>query len=138
MHRRPRLKKTGKPGSGRSRFRSARAVHRKPHIDIPAAKAVRSKYEKTCVEYFQQNGIAFQYEPVILLEGKQYRPDFFLPDMELFVEICGYNHMPQYRDRVGFKEKIYERNGLKALFVYYNGRGSLADLLKAGLEEFRE
>jgi len=73
-----------------------------------------------------------------LLEGKQYRPDFFLPDMELFVEICGYNHMPQYRDRVGFKEKIYERNGLKALFVYYNGRGSLADLLKAGLEEFRE
>lgn len=71
----------------------------------------------------------------MLLGGRQFRPDFYLPAYELFVEICGYGHMPHYRDRVRKKRQLYEKHGLRTVFVEYAGRGSLKDLLRAALQE---
>lgn len=99
---------------------------------------VRSGYEKKCVEYFEKNHIRFSYEPLILLEGRQYRPDFFLPDLNLFVEICGYRHMPHYRDRMEFKRRLYEKHNLRAVFISYSGRGSLEKLLETALRDFNQ
>jgi len=130
-------KKTGKPGSGGRRNESRKRDQRKPGVATPQGHAVRSKYEKTCTAFFEKNGIEYKYEPLILLGGKQYRPDFYLPQYDLFVEICGYNHMPHYRDRVKLKEKAYAKGGLRAVFVYYNGKGSLESLLLEALKPYR-
>jgi len=97
---------------------------------------VRSSYEKRCVKFFAERDIRFRYEPLILLEGRQYRPDFFLPDLNLFVEICGYRHMPFYSDRIEFKRRLYNRHKLKAVFINYSGRGSLEKLLESELREY--
>lgn len=104
---------------------------------------VRSKYERRCADFFTRHEVKFQYEPQILLGGRQFRPDFFLPEHELFVEICGYGHMPHYRDRVRQKQELYEQHGMRAVFVHYAGKGSLEDLLrtelaKAGVSLFVE
>ncbi len=131
-------KKTGKPGSGRKRSVSRKREARKPGIETPQGHTVRSKYEKTCTAFFEKNGIEYKYEPLILLGGKQYRPDFYLPQYDLFIEICGYNHMPHYRDRVKKKEEAYARGGLKAAFIYYNGTGSLEKLLIESLRPYRD
>lgn len=112
------------------RPKSERKRHNPPSIGTDAGINVRSQYEKTAIGFFQKYQIRFQYEPLVLLGGKQYRPDFFLPDYNLFVEICGYNHMPHYRDRQSYKEELYRKNNVKALFIYYNGKGSLESLLK--------
>ena len=96
---------------------------------------VRSRYEQVCVEFFDNHQIQFIYEPLLLLEGQQYRPDFFLPDFGLFVEICGYIHMPFYNDRVAKKQALYDKHHIKSLFITYNGRGSLAELLTRRLGE---
>jgi len=88
---------------------------------------VRSQYEKKCADFLFKNGIKFQYEPLILLAGKQYRPDFYLPDYNLFLEICGYNHMPFYVDRSEFKKQLYQKHNLDAIFIRHNGKGSLED-----------
>lgn len=113
------------------------ARRRKFEAVIPAGSAkVRSTYEKRTVKYLEKNSIKYQYEPLILLEGRQYRPDFYLPDYNLFLEICGYGHMPFYSDRIAKKEKIYEKNRLKAVFIHYNGKGSLEALIKVELEKF--
>lgn len=90
---------------------------------------VRSSYEQVCADLLTQNRIGFQYEPLILIGGRQFRPDFYLPEQNLFVEICGYDHMPHYRDRTEFKKQLYAHNNLKAVFIHYGGDGSLADLL---------
>jgi len=131
-------KKTGKPGSGGRRYDSKKKEKRQPGVETEQGHNVRSKYEKTCTVYFEKNAIDYKYEPLILLGGKQYRPDFYLPQYDLFIEICGYNHMPHYRDRVKLKEKAYEKGGLKALFIYYSGRGSLEELLADALKPYQE
>jgi len=113
------------------------ARRRKFEAVIPVGGAkVRSNYEKKTAEYLDKNKIKYQYEPLILLDGRQYRPDFYLPEYNLFLEICGYGHMPFYSDRIAFKEEMYKKNRLKAVFIHYNGKGSLEELIKIELEKF--
>jgi len=78
----------------------SRGGRSKPAVETESGLLVRSKYERECVKFFEDNNVEFQYEPLILLSGRQYRPDFFLPKYNLFIELCGYNHMPFYRDRI--------------------------------------
>lgn len=72
----------------------------------------------------------------MLLNGRKFRPDFFLPDFDLFVEICGYNHQPYYRDRIKYKEQIYKKNDLQSVFVNYNGTGNLRSKITEELRPF--
>ena len=124
-------------GNGKYTFlKGARLAHKgrsTPTVETESGLMVRSKYEKECVRFFEDNNIEFQYEPLILLSGRQYRPDFFLPKYNLFIELCGYNHMPFYRDRVAQKRKLYEHHNLRAVFINYNGSGSLPKLLRENL-----
>ncbi len=106
-----------------------------PGIKTKSGVFVRSQYEKICADYLFENGIKFYYEPLMLIRGKQYRPDFYLPDEDFFIEICGYNHMPYYRDRTGFKEKLYAEADLKAAFIYHSGKGSLIEKIESALEK---
>jgi DNA helicase-4 len=133
LHRR-RFKKTGKyapptgnNGSGRKSF--------KPSVATNSGIKVRSQYEKRFVRFLDKKSIEYQYEPLILLEGKQYRPDFYLPEYNLFVEICGYGHMPFYSDRIEHKRRIYNKHNLQAIFIHFNGRGSLENTVKRELEK---
>ena len=107
-----------------------------PKIATGSGVKVRSKYEKKCADFLFENKIEFQYEPLILLAGKQYRPDFYLPALNLFIEICGYNHMPFYVDRTSFKKQLYEKHNLKAIFIYFNGKGSLEEELRKSLTAY--
>lgn len=135
---RPRLKKDGTPGSALRGRRDPRDFRRRPKIETPSGRNVRSNYEKECIAWLEKEAIEYQYEPLILIGRKQYRPDFFLPEFNLFLEICGYIHMPYYRDRTDKKEQIYARAGLRAVFIHYTGRGNLGELLEEALRTYRE
>jgi hypothetical protein len=128
--RRPR--KDGKPSRLRGNF-GPRAKNSEPTFSTSANTKVPSQYEKKCAEYLKKRNIKFVYEPLILLEGRQYHPDFFLPEYDLFLEICGYNHMPFYNDRTAFKRRLYQKHNLRALFIHYNGKGSLDELIQKEL-----
>lgn len=107
-----------------------------PVIETESGVRVRSSYEKICADYLYRNNIRFQYEPLMLLGGRQFRPDFYLPDYNLFIEICGYNHQPYYRDRRVYKEQIYRKHNLKAVFVNHNGYGDLEEKIGQKLRPF--
>lgn len=102
-----------------------------PCHQTKAGVLVRSKLELACADFLFDHGIDFQYEPLLLLAGRQYRPDFFLPQQELFVEICGYRHMPFYVDRQEEKRRLYEQQHLKVFFI--NARS--ASQAVAGLKD---
>jgi len=119
------------PSSGKRRIPRLN----EPSVETSFGLKVRSQYEKEAAEYFKQNNIEFQYEPLMLIGGRQFRPDFYLPGSNLFIEICGYNHMPHYRDRINEKKRLYQNHGLKAVFIDYDGKGSLKKLLTYKLAE---
>jgi hypothetical protein len=128
VQRRKRPKKTGRPLSVRG-VRLAPKEHFRRTVKAGNDFRVRSRYEKKCVAYFEEHNITYRYEPLLLLGGRQYRPDFFLPEYNLFVEICGFGHMPFYNDRIKFKKDLYKKHNVRALFIRFNGRGSLDKLL---------
>ena len=97
---------------------------------------VRSKYEKTCADFLHASGIEFQFEPLMLLKGRQFRPDFYLPEYNLFLEICGYGHMPYYRSRMRHKQRLYDELGLRSAFIHYDGKGSLEELIRCELKKW--
>jgi hypothetical protein len=104
-------------------------------IETEPGVKVRSQLEKHCADFLYKNEIRFQYEPLMLLGGRQFRPDFYLPDHNLFLEICGYNHMPFYRDRTNSKKEIYEKHGLQVIFLEGKTPRAMLSLLQ---KEFKE
>ncbi|MFH2035827.1 MAG: hypothetical protein ABIJ45_05435 [Candidatus Zixiibacteriota bacterium] len=132
-----RFKKDGKIVAPRG-IRLKRVRKFEAIIETDSGIKVRSQYEKKCADYFHKNNIEFQFEPLMLLGGKQFRPDFFLPEYNLFVEFCGYGHFPHYIDRQKEKKQVYDESGMKSIFIFYNGKSSLTEILcdelkKAGI-----
>jgi len=132
---RPRVFKTGKP-TGRKGDRLPRLKGNEPRIETKSGHKVRSELERICANALHAAGIEFQYEPLMLLAGRQFRPDFFLPKENLFLEICGYVHMPHYRDRMEEKRQLYRDQGLKALFVTARNPSELRRILPSELAPF--
>ena len=135
MYKRKRILKTGKP-SPRPGIKLVRKKKFEPVLETKSGIRVRSSYEKKCADFLYSQNISFQYEPLILLGGKQYRPDFYLPKYNLFIEICGYGHMPYYTDRAAFKKKVYKKHKMKALFIFYSGKGSLENIIQEELSKY--
>lgn len=106
-----------------------------PRYETRAGFKVRSRLEQRCADWLHEQKIAVQYEPLILLAGRQYRPDFFLPQHELFIEICGYRHMPFYTDRQEEKRRLYERHHLNVIFINAGGAAEALKKLKAALSD---
>lgn len=127
-------KKTGMPV--RRGQRSLRPKLAAPSIATESGRPVRSRLEKCCAEYLAERGIRFIYEPLLLLSGRQYRPDFYLPELSLFIEICGFTHMPFYCDRIEQKQKVYAAQGLRCVFIVSRSEKSLKEQLAAVLDQF--
>jgi len=132
MLKRKLYKKSGKYGPLRG-IRVPRKGRFEPVLETESGVKVRSLYEKRCADYLFRNKIEFQYEPLMLLGGRQFRPDFFLPEYSLFLEICGYDHMPFYRDRTAHKRHVYRKQGLQSVFLHYKGKGSLETRIRTEL-----
>ncbi len=116
--------------------RSLRPKLAAPSVATKSGRPVRSRLEKCCAEYLAAKGINFVYEPLLLLSGKQYRPDFYLPELSLFIEICGFTHMPFYRDRIELKQRVYAAQGLHCAFIVTRSEKSLKEQLAAVLDQF--
>ncbi|MFH1688422.1 MAG: hypothetical protein ABIE70_12995 [bacterium] len=87
-----------------------------------------------CADFLFACRIEFQYEPLMLVGGRQVRPDFYLPGVNLFIEICGFNHMPHYRQRVAEKKKMYSAAQLPSVFIDYHNASQLRQQLAAALD----
>lgn len=117
------------------RSKSARPKN-KPSLSTSSGIMVRSQFEKKAISFFEENNIKFRYEPLMLLDGKQYRPDFYLTELNLFVELCGMNHMVYYKNRQEFKKQIYQKNNLKAIFINCSNISEVIPRLKEALKDF--
>lgn len=88
---------------------------------------VRSKSEVIIANALHYNGLDYEYEPELVLEGKVKRPDFKVEDYDMGIvwywEHCGMMTDPGYKKRWEEKKKFYEKNGIiegKNLIVTYD------------------
>ncbi len=75
--------------------------------------------EKHVAEFLDELGLWYNYEfPVFLYDEKErprvWTPDFFLPKLGLYVEVCGSRDIDYT-----YREKIFDKNGMYIIFVHY-------------------
>lgn len=95
---------------------------------------VRNKSEKRIADLLYKCDIAFEYEKEVVLNGKKYIPDFYLPKLNLYIEFFGWSHIPNYQSRVEDKMRIYKQNGIDCIYLFHKGSKDLEGILGKELE----
>ena len=112
-------------------------------ISIKGEK-MKSRQETMIANYLFLNGVNYIYEPLYeYLDGtdkmrKRYRPDFYLPDYDIYLEHFGINkenrapwldeiEEQKYIDSIAWKRQLHQSNGTKLIetYSYYISEGIL-------------
>lgn len=79
--------------------------------------------EKLVASYLRELNIWWIYEsPVFVYDEKGrprvWTPDFYLPKLGIYIEVCGGRNDKSY----GFREEIYKKNDIFVIFVHLSAR----------------
>jgi hypothetical protein len=104
-------------------------------------EVVKSGGERMIADYLYANGIRYEYEkPAMDATGRRIsRPDFFLPDHNIYVEYWGMVNSDEKHERqeyvksMEWKIKRYHESGNKFISIYPEDLGNLDTVLKARL-----
>jgi hypothetical protein len=82
---------------------------------------VRSKSEMLIANFLHDRGYRFEYERVTVLGTKLLRPDFYLPDYDVFLEHLGLiDSRSAYREDWEWKKALYDANNCKVITTFEN------------------
>ena len=95
--------------------------------------AVRTRSEKRIADFLYRQGIAFEYEKELMFNGRRYIPDFYLPEMNIYIEFFGWSHIPSYQNKVEEKMKIYKKSGIDCIYLFHKGSKILEEILEKEL-----
>jgi hypothetical protein len=74
---------------------------------------VKSRGEALIDNWLYRHDIKHVYEPVVSVQGQYIKPDFHLPDLDIYVEYWGLEGDPEYDTRKAQKLTVYRMAGLK-------------------------
>lgn len=91
--------------------------------------AVQSRGEKRIGDYLAAKGIAYRYdERVMMAGGERIRPDFYLPEFDLYIEYWGMN-TPEYVASRRMKQILYQREKKKLISLSWRECDRLEEVL---------
>ena len=74
---------------------------------------VKSKSEREIDNYLFEHKIAHAYEKALIINGETFKPDFYLKDMDIYIEHWGYNSdNEEYTRRKEYKLPKYKEKGI--------------------------
>jgi len=109
--------------------------------DVEAAKrlrtvdevAVQSQGERRIGDWLAEKGIAYRYdERMMMAGGERIRPDFYLPEFDLYIEYWGMD-TPEYVEKMRHKQILYQRERKKLISLSYRDFDRLEQLLEEKL-----
>jgi len=112
--------------------------------DVEAAKrlrtvdevAVQSKGEKRIGDWLAAKGIDYRYdERMMMAGGERIRPDFYLPEFDLYIEYWGMD-TPEYVENMRHKRILYQRERKKLISLSYRDFDRLEQLLEEKLSRY--
>lgn len=142
-------------------FTSAKEYEEYLHLNPPTTlrnETVKSYGEMDIANFLEQNGIAYRYEDPYAIDTRteefgQYRPDFYLPDYDIYIEYFGINRKCEvpsyfsgkhglsateaYRASMKWKQETHKANNTKLItcYAYEKWEGTLLKNLKTNLEK---
>lgn len=135
----------------RSKIENSEAKLKQEHRTLKLER-VRSLEEVIIANFLYLNGIRYEYESAYPYKTdkyrKAYRPDFYLPDYDIYIEHFGITHdyrtpwlseieEKKYVEGIHWKRKLHQDNktALVETYSYLNKEGTLLKELKQRLEK---
>lgn len=106
-----------------------------PTIRASDGHMVRSRAEAMIDAWFYENRIVHAYERLVRTEEKMYC-DFYLPELDLYIEFWGLEGDPRYKARKEKKLDIYRQNELRLIEIKDRDIDNLDDYLMGQLVKF--
>ncbi len=141
-------KREEKQPTGESRKRSRRAERRARASRLTfltlRGVTVRSSAEKTIADYFTDNCIVYEYEPVLrggTNHERVMRPDFYLPEYDVYVEYWGMVGHPddskrgEYVEKMRWKMAQYREMNLRVISIEHADLRNFGDVFRGKFEE---
>lgn len=90
---------------------------------------VQSDGEKRIAEWLAAHNIPYHYDARLrIIEGFQIRPDFYLPELDVFIEYWGMD-TPHYKAGMHLKQELYMQVGKKLISVYAKEKDRIGEIL---------
>ncbi len=97
---------------------------------------VQSDGERLIAEFLQKRSIAYRYdERIRIVEGYAIRPDFYLPEFDVYIEYWGMDTI-DYKIGMLKKQKLYQQEGKRLISLYPADKPHLAEVLAAKLSRY--
>lgn len=98
---------------------------------------VQSAGEKQVAEWLERKGIPYRYDGRLrIIEGFQIRPDFYLPELDVYIEYWGLD-TPRYKAGMYLKQDLYIHAGKKLISLYPADLAKLDAILSEKLEALK-
>jgi hypothetical protein len=97
---------------------------------------VQSDGERRIAEWLHSRGIAYRYdERFRILEGHAIRPDFYLPEFDVYIEYWGLD-TADYKIGMLKKQQLYQQEGKRLVSVHFCEKDRLPELLAERLGRY--
>ncbi len=106
------------------------------HKTIQAADGtvVQSDGERIIAEFLARHGIPYRYDNRFrIIKGYAIRPDFYLPEADLYIEYWGMEDNLDYQIGMLEKKKLYQQAGKRLASFYRHEKADLQGLLRERL-----
>ena len=105
-------------------------------IEARDGTLVQSEGERRIAEWLTAHGLSYRYDAKYRIIGEfQIRPDFYLPEVDLYIEYWGLN-TPQYKMSMYKKQTLYQQEGKRLVSVYPKDLPVLDNLLTSKFRLF--
>jgi hypothetical protein len=105
-------------------------------IAVKAGFLVQSEGERLIADWLAANGIAYRYdERFRILNGHAVRPDFYLPELDVYIEYWGMD-TADYKIGMLKKQQLYQQQGKRLISVVPADKPRLDSVLCAKLALF--
>lgn len=105
-------------------------------ITAKAGTLVQSEGERLIADWLTLHNIAYRYdERFRILSGHAIRPDFYLPELDLYIEYWGMD-TADYKIGMLKKQQLYQQEGKRLVSIYPADKPRLDAVLRAKLELF--
>jgi hypothetical protein len=96
---------------------------------------VQSDGERRIAEFLSRHGIVYRYdERMRIIDGYAIRPDFYLPEFDLYIEYWGMSTI-DYRIGMLKKLKLYQQQGKKLVSIYREDKPQITEVLRRKLSK---
>jgi hypothetical protein len=97
---------------------------------------LQSDGERIIADCLREWKIEYRYdERIRIIEGMAIRPDFYLPELDVYIEYWGMD-TADYKIGMLKKQKLYQQEGKRVISLHFSGKARLREALKEKLGLF--